>query len=303
MGLELKNINGQDEFVQASLLNRIPWFSHTERWHSAYLTRLRVDYFDALSASFTRGREMSVAEQKIIGNAVNEFTGRGNLGALEQGVGILNKMFLAPKWVWSRFQVALGHPLWYGLKEHGLQPKARLAVAKEYMRMGTGVSAIYGLVGLAVAAGIKGVSVENDPRSSDFGDIKIGNTRLNPVAGLNTIYRLFAQMYTGQRKSPTGGGIHHVGTTEVLGSEIRKKLAPVPGTAWTATELARKDMGKGKGPPVPYPQTWSALAQDTIEPLTTEDFRKAIGDLGIPAGVAVGILASLGSNVKVFGKN
>lgn len=303
MNLDLKNVHGQDEFVQASLLRKIPWFSHTERWHSAYLTRLRADYFDTLAAGLTRGREMSVDEQKLIGNAVNEFTGRGNLGAMEHSVGILNKVFLAPKWVWSRYQVALGHPLWYGLRTYGLQPKARLAIAKEYMRMGTGVSAIYGLVGLAAAAGIKGLSVEDDPRSSDFGDIRIGNTRLNPTAGLNTTYRFLAQMLTGQRKSPTTGKIAPAGMGDVLGSEIRKKLAPVPATALTGTELSRKSMGLSKkGPPVPYSQTWGELAQDTFEPLTSEDFRKAIKDLGIPGGTAVGILASLGSNVKVFGK-
>ena len=139
MKLDVSETSGHDEFVQSSLAQKVPVLSNFERWHSAYGARARADLFDTMTAGLSKRGKATEAEAAIIGHAVNAFSGRGNLGQMEQAVGILNKIFLAPKWVVSRYQTAFGEPLLYGLRKHGLQPRARLAVAKEYVRSCAGV--------------------------------------------------------------------------------------------------------------------------------------------------------------------
>jgi hypothetical protein len=278
-------------------------FSHLERWHSSYLTQLRADLFDAMTSSMSRSGRPDEAEAKIIGNAVNVFTGKGNLYSAERAVGLLNKVFLAPKWVASRFQLAIGQPLWHGIYEHGLQPRARAAVAKEYARAFAGLGAMYSLAGLAIASGVMNATIEKDPRSSDFGEIKIGNTRINPLFGTSQAIRAMAQLISGQRKSTVNGKITSQSAAETTGKEVRAKLAPIPSAAITGTELTRRDLGfSRKGPSVPHPQDWKSMATDYLTPLALQDMYKACEDLGIPKGLTVGLLASFGAGVKVYGK-
>lgn len=305
MGLDLTNPHGADEFMQSNWIKRVPFFRSMERWHSVYLTRARADFFDTMAAGLSKDGKLTPAQEKLIGNAVNVFTGKGNLGQMERSVNVLNKVFLAPKWVVSRFQTALpvpGNPLLHGVlkKDIGKQPAVRAEIAKQYLRAAAGFGTVIGLAGLAAKAGM-GVSVEDDPRSSDFGDIRVRNTRVNPVASLNTAVRFASQFISGQRKIPDQPGIQPVTGMETIGKEFRYKLAPVPGAVWTGTELARKDLGVSrKGPPRPFAQDWAELAADTFPPLTVMDFIKASEDLGIPGGPLVGFFASLGASPKVY---
>lgn len=300
MNLDLSDMRIQDEFARSSIAERIPGLSHLQRWHSNYLTRLRADLYDTMTASMIRSGKPTEAEGQIVGNAVNAFTGRGSVIEMGQAAGVLNKVFLAPSWVLSRFKVALGQPLWYGLRKHGLQPRARVAVAKEYVRAAASAASIYKLAGLAVAAGL--ATIENDPRSTDFGEIKIGNTRTNPLFGLTQVYRLIGQLLTGEKKDTETKQIRAVGFGQTLGDETRKKFSPALQQTVVGAELARKATGLGKGPPKPYPQTPKEWALEFIEPLTEEDFRKAVVDLGLGKGFLVGLFASLGGGVKVYDK-
>lgn len=326
MGLDVSDTHGQDEFLRSSWVKDLPifkplkyintrptkWlsevrgvpgFSHLERAHSTFLTRVRADYYDALTAGLWSKSGHTEAGKAIIGNAVNVFSGRGGLAEMGKSIGVLNKIFLAPNWVLSRFKAAVGEPIWHGPLKYGFQPRARAAIATEYLRQAAGLTTVYGLISGAIAYKLlPTTTIEWDPRSSDFGEIRIGNTRINPMAGLSQVYRLFAGLYTSQHKAVDSGHITDVRIRDTLANEFRKKLAPVPGTAWTAKELRDKDKGIGKGPPIPYAQRWKDLAQDAIEPLTSEDFRKAAADLGLAPGIAVGLLASFGAGVKIYDK-
>lgn len=307
MNLELSDLHSQDEFVQSSYLKKIPVFSGLQRWHSAFLTKLRADLYDSLSAGLSKTGTPTAAEGAIIGNAVNVFTGKGNLGRYEQAVGSLNNVFLAPKWVVSRFQTASLQPLRFGAAKHGMQAQARKAVAKEYARMLAGVATVYGLVSLAKAAGAQIGDVETDTTSADFGEIRIGNTRLNPLAGLSQVIRFVSRLGQGEQqvintkkdgtevksRMPTRMG-------DTAASEFRKKLAPIPSNVWTGTELYRKSIGKGKGPPKPYPQSAQEQAIEGLVPLTPQEIKKAIDDLGLPGGVAVGLWAMIGGGAKTY---
>src|SRR5439155_23470218 len=138
--------------------------------------------------------------------------------------------------------------------------------------------------GLAKLAFQDDVSIESDPKSADFGEIKIGNTRLNPTAGVSTALRFVWRMVAGKYKSTDTGQVRPMNRGQVLGNEIRAKLAPVPSAAWTGAEVAT-----GTKAPPGYPSTAAGLVADVAVPVTAEDFYKACEDQGNPRGVAIGL--------------
>ena len=124
------------------------------------------------------------------------------------------------------------------------------------------------------------MSIDLDKTSSDFGEIRVGNTRFNPLFGITQAYRFVSRMVTGKAKSPGDKEPRKIDRMRVLGNEFRNKLAPVPSMGWTATELATDTK-----PPPQYPQTALELAGESVTPLSYEDFKKATGDLGIAGGL------------------
>jgi hypothetical protein len=87
---------------------------------------------------------------------------------------------------------------------------------------------------IATLAAMAGADVSIDPRSSDFGKIKIGNTRVDLWGGFQQYIRLAAQLTTGQTVSSSSGRVTNLGqgykpTTrlDVLLNAVESKTAPV----------------------------------------------------------------------------
>jgi len=121
------------------------------------------------------------------------------------------------------------NPKWYTTAT----PAVRKQAIKSLMKLGTIALTITSL------AKMGGASVESDPRSSDFGKIKVGNTRYDIGGGFNQWITLGARLQTGQTKT-ISGDIKELG--EGFGSDdefditmkfLRNKLSPVLGTAVT----------------------------------------------------------------------
>ena len=133
----------------------------------------------------------------------------------------LNTIFFAPRLVASRFQILAGHSMWKGTKA------SRKLIAKEYGRFLAGMSVVYLLAQLA------GFDIEWDPRSSDFGKIKIGNTRIDPLGGFSQVIVFLSRVISGKTKSSSGRSpdprrrsLRTGNTATSLGAFLRTKLAP-----------------------------------------------------------------------------
>jgi len=90
---------------------------------------------------------------------------------------------LPPKYVASRFQLLFGTPIFK--KDAG---RARQLIIKEYAKTLTGAATVFSMIsaaGVAYKLTNKELSVEADPRSSDVGKMKIGNTRIDLLFGLS----------------------------------------------------------------------------------------------------------------------
>jgi hypothetical protein len=88
-------------------------------------------------------------------------------------------------------------------------------------------------------AQLAGFDIEWDPRSSDFGKIKIGNTRIDPLGGFSQVIVFLSRVLDGKTKTGSGVIAPNRGenipygvdnTYQLIAKFVRSKLAPAVGT-------------------------------------------------------------------------
>jgi hypothetical protein len=219
----------KEEQFMTNLAHKIPvlgkLFAGSERAYVGYLNKLRVDvysqghtYLDSLGYNFQKNSDKYAALADFINNA----TGRGKLGFLEPIAKELNAAMFSPRLVASRINL--------------LNPVKYYKMPKEIRKMALRDMGIFVGTGLMILSLYKlaGADVEEDPRSADFGKIKIGNLRLDIWAGFQQVVRAFTQLVTGQRKSTKTGKVSKIskkefpfkGRMSVVGQFARSKLSP-----------------------------------------------------------------------------
>jgi len=207
----------------------------SERSYTMLLNKVRVDMFNYFADKMeARGLtvENSPKEYKAMAEYINNATGRSDFGQhLNRISPILNSVFFSPRLIASRVNMLT----------YWAQPRFWKTLPKEaridYFRSWASLLATGGTI-MALAA-LAGADVEDDPRSSDFGKIKSGNTRWDIWGGAQPYVRVFAQVATGKRKSTNSGKLYDLDGDDIFGENrmgvvtdfFRNKLAPVPGTA------------------------------------------------------------------------
>jgi hypothetical protein len=168
-----------------------------------------------------------LADPKVgegIADVLGILSGRGKVPKwVEPHLVTANLALFSPRLIASRLNML--SPVYY----KQLDPFARgeaLAAARNMV-------ATMGVV--MVAAKMAGASVNFDPRSSNFGKIKLGNTRIDITGGFSQYIRLIAQEMTrteissAGHRSHVGVGRHDVSDfNNVVGKFGRSKLAPIP---------------------------------------------------------------------------
>jgi hypothetical protein len=303
-GLSLTGIHGklsqQEEAYMSRWAKRIPLVAGSERAYVAFLNRLRVDSFDAMAASLGRNGTITDAEAKVVANFVNVATGRGGLGKFNAAAVPMATVFFAPKYVTSRFQLLLLQPFRRG------SVRTRLAVAKEYARTLTGLGLLYGLSEGALSLLLgpsdedKDWGIELDSRSSDFGKIRIGPTRIDPLFGLQQVTVLLSRLISGETKTLKGKVVPIRGekipygagdSADVIARFLRTKFSPIIGSA--------VNLATGKNV-VGQPVTPTTVASDLVVPISFRDVYDSMIAQGIPGGTALGILSLFGVAVQTY---
>ncbi len=224
-------VNAQEEAFLGRWVQKIPGVAASERGFTMFLNRMRADTFDAMAGTMARNGQPDLREAAAIADYVNKASGRGTLpGRLDDSAATLAQVFFSPRYLASRFQILAGQPLVTA------PPRARGLIAKEYGKALLGLAAFY-----AAAKAFFGDRAEigTDPRSADFGKVKVGETRMDPLAGLSQITVLGGRLATGESVRPDktvvplrGPGArpgNDTGTTAVR--FVRNKLAPAAGVA------------------------------------------------------------------------
>ncbi len=194
------SLTKQEEIIAGRWSNVIPVVSGFNRAARVFLNKIRYDTWKAMRRSVARGGEVTPEADKAIAAFVNESTGRGSLGKLgDQAAPVLGRFLFAPHYLASRFQFAIGHSLW---KASDIRTKG--VIAMEYGKVLLGLGLYYSMLNLYFNRN-GNATIETDPRSSDFGKIKMGQTRLDPLAGLAQLVTFGARTVTGQTKNVQGG--------------------------------------------------------------------------------------------------
>lgn len=339
-GLHLGDLDGAlssaEEIFQSDLVGKIARSGKigelataptraSQRAFTVFLNKLRADSFDAMYRSMAKNGTPTQGEMEFIANFINVATGRGNLRQLEAAAKGLSTAFFAPKYVVSRFQLISGSPLF---KRGGgsifKRNSARQLVAIEYAKSLSGLAAMYGLVHLSAATIFKDedISVELDPRSSDFGKIKIGNTRIDPLFGIAQTATLLARtlpipqikdgkvglfglktksIKSGKVKSLRRVGFGETGFSDVLLNKfLRTKFAPLLAAP---IDLAAGENVVGQTTSLTGRDTEESILLNLVTPMAFRDIVDTMKEQGIPRGTAIGVVAMFGLGVQNFDAN
>jgi hypothetical protein len=154
-------------------------FKASEAAYSGFLQRTRADLYDLYTdIALKSGLEETTGIG--LGKLVNSLTSRGSLGGLEPVAGTINNVFFAPRNLKANFDVLTAHTF-----SKDISPFVRKQAAINLLKIVSGTAAT-----LALANTIWPDSVEKDPRSADFGKIKVGNTRFDVTGGMAGILTL-----------------------------------------------------------------------------------------------------------------
>lgn len=285
---EASSLAAKEEAYMSKWVEKIPGIAGSQRAYVTFLNKLRADSFDAMVNTLAINGEATDAEMKAIADYINTATGRGKLGGktMEQAAPLLNTIFFAPRYVASRFQLLAGAPILGGTA------RTRKLVAKEYAKFLGGLGVVYLLGALA------GGEIEKDPASSDFGKIRFGNTRLDPLAGLSQAAVAAYRVIFGETKNLKGktvalDGKGPFGQTrlDVATRFARSKMSPVAGTF--ANVLQGRDM---MGEPV----TAGGALKNLIVPIGFEGIVDAMEEQGVARGTALAILSIFGMGVNTY---
>jgi hypothetical protein len=219
-----------EESYPTSLPARIPvlgrLYKASEVAYTAFLHRLRFDIFKKYYEIAQRsGVDITdVVELKSIGKMVNSLTGRGSLGRAEPVAGIVNNVFFSPRLLKSNWDVLTAHQF-----QKGVTSFVRKQAAINFVKIISGTAAV-----MTIANAIWPGSVEKDPRSSNFGKVKIGDTRFDVTGGMSSIATLAARMVLNSSKSSTSGLVSELGTgdfgsmsrLDVIYNFFENKLSP-----------------------------------------------------------------------------
>lgn len=201
MGIALGN---PEEAFPTTLPEKIPLFGRlykaSETAYTGFVYRLRMDIADKyLDIARRSNVDLTPNELKSIGSMVNSLTGRGNLGKYEgSAANAFNNVFFSPRNVKAQFDT-LGHVV----TGAGGSNFVRKQAARNLVKITVGIAGI-----MAVANAVQPGSAETDPRSADFGKIKVGNTRFDITGGMSSLITLASRLATFSSKSTTTGQIN-----------------------------------------------------------------------------------------------
>lgn len=288
----------EEQFIGTHYAEKIPALGRLVRGSNYAFTGLANsiranEFYSQLEHARAAGLDLKPKLLDDLAEVINTSTGRGNAKFLEDHMKSLSTALFAPRLILSRLQTFNLH---YYLK---LEPAAR----KEAIRNLVSLSA-FATGTLTIASQIPGVDVGLDPRSSDFGKVKIGDTRLDFLGGFTQYIKLGAQLASGEtisslsgRASQLGSGYGKKSRKDIVVKFLENKENPV--VSFATTLLQGSD---AVGNPVKTPSDISKQLISRFVPLVAQDVtdmqthEKGLNPLlGAP-------LAAVGVGTQTYGK-
>ena len=205
---------GNEEAYASRFVDKIPGIAASERAYRTTLNMLRLYNFSKIAKQW-EGTSKNTKDYKKLVSFINHATGRGDLPKfMKKYSEEMNWMFFAP-----RMHFGIAQTWTDGFK--GSKEARKIIAGTMAKALGSGL-AVLGLAALA------GVDIEGDPRSADFGLIRIGDTRINFWGAHQSLARMMVQSMMGEKKSTTTGMLYDKKRVEVLTDYLRTKMNAAP---------------------------------------------------------------------------
>lgn len=288
-----KIIAHTEEQYPTSIPERIPLlgrvFKASEVAFKGSALRMRTDLYDLLSSKAKDlGVDMADKEQAIaLGKLINSLTARGQWGKTGEPP-VVRLILWAPKMLKANIDVLTAHNFGAGLNSDFARKEAAQNLLK--------IVAITALL-MAIANALIPDSAELDPRSSDFGKIKIGNTRFDFTGGAASLVTLAARLVTRTTKSaetgfvtPYGSGFGERNAFNTLIDFLANKVTPPVGVliSWLKGTNRNGD-----------PFTWSDAAARATTPISVRNFIELKDDASAEK-VAGALVDIIGLNANTY---
>lgn len=290
--LEGEHITPSEELEYSKkLLNHIPIarkiIPRFEDMARVFYNDMRTSAFDAMTIMMP---DATPEQLHALARFANVSTGYSTLGSQGEAAAKAASVFLfSPRNLAANFRYAIFEPVMRGDAKG-----VRTIILKKYAKTLIGVAVAFGLAKLG------GADISLDPSSPDFLKWKFGNTRLNPLAGLQQLFVMGYRSATGKTTS-SDGNARNTDAYSVHAQFLRGKLAPQLALGYDL--LAGKNV---VGEPVNFDLTGDHFPYvlpnllDRITPMTYSDVVKAIQEQGVPRGSAIGIAALFGMPTQTY---
>jgi len=235
------------------------------------------------------GVELNQRELESLGRLANSQTGRGDIASKAKAPGLLNNVFWSPRNLRAYIDILTVH-----MFDRNFSLFARKQAAINLLRYVTGAAMI-----LALTKRIDDDSVTWDTKSSDFGKIRVGNTRFSVGGGMailvilasRLINREFTSSTTGKTKSIDTGKFGAFGGKDLVFNFVENKLSPAAGLA-----LSIIDQKTWDGDKLTIPQ----MVNDALTPLIIQNVFET-GSAEDSANVLAALMAeTMGVNVQTY---
>lgn len=182
------DINIREEDIPTTLQEKIPvlgrFFRASDTAYSAMALKTRVWAMDeALAIGRALGEDMTDDWMKGAARYANVMGGRGRLGKLEPVAGTLNRALFSPRNATAHLDFLSAH-----ITDPTVPTVLKKKAARNLLQWGIGNATV-----LATADAL-GYSVEWDPRSSNFGTIRVGSRRIDVTGGAKGYFTLIARL-------------------------------------------------------------------------------------------------------------
>ena len=290
-----KGILGKEEVVYGQdLIERIPYLGElpkaTSRAYHVFLNSIRDTVMEQQIRALAKLKFTPISnpeQYRAIAKVINTSTLRTKLTD-SRGINyLLANTFYSPRAIASRFQML--NPHYY----YKLTPQARKMALKDFTVFVAGGASIVGLL-KAYLESTKQGTVETNPTSSDFGKVRVGNTRWNFWGGFQPLVRTIAQLSSGYKKSVSGKTTKldakkfpFESRKDVIESFFANKLAPVP--RWIYDWSRAGKQFKGEEP------FWEKLA-----PMYISDIYDAWKEQGGMSLLTVGLPSFMGMQTQTY---